>query len=522
MKGSVCIRVGVLVLATALAVGPCASDAAAATAPSEVSAVSITSAHVDRAITSLDALTTSIMRRSGVPGVAIAVVRDGTIVYAKGFGVRKVGTHEMVDPNTVFQLASVSKSLASTIVAGAVGAGKVKWTDPIANYIPGFTLKDPWVGSHVTIEDMFAHRSGLPDHAGDILEDIGFGRMQIIHKLALEPLDPFRVTYHYTNFGLTAGAQAAANAEHTTWEALSQRVLYGPLGMTHTSSRWSDYNKAVDKATLNVKVGNIWKASSRLPDEQSPAGGASSSVTDLAKWMVLEMGGGKYRGTQIINKQALLETQLPQIMSQGPSSPIARASFYGLGMNVSYDEAGRLRLAHSGAFALGAATAFEMLPSAKLGIVILTNGTPSGVPEAIAKSFFDMVEFGKVERDWYAGYTGLFAQMLGDRGELIGKRRPAHPERALPDAEYAGTYANAYFGPATVVASSKGLSMVLGPAHKTYALEHWSGDTFAFNPGGENGTGLSAVKFAPAQRGHAATLWVELFDESGLGTFTKR
>lgn len=515
------VRVAAGAICVALGAGPCAAGAAAAPSPSEMSAVPITSAHIDRAIASLDALTAAIMRRSGVPGVAIAVVRDGKVVYAKGFGVRKIGTHEKVDADTVFQLASVSKSLASTVVAGAVGAGAVKWSDPVAKYIPGFTLADPWVGSHVTIADMFAHRSGLPDHAGDLLEDLGYSRMQIIGKLALEPLDPFRITYHYTNFGLTAGAQAVANAEHTTWEALSQRLLYGPLGMTHTSSRWSDYNRAADKATLHVKFGRTWRVSSREPDAQSPAGGASSSVTDLAKWMILEMADGRYRGKQLIGREALLETQLPLMISGVPSAPSARAAFYGLGIGVGYDETGRLRLSHSGAFAMGAATAFEMLPAAKLGIVILTNGTPMGVPESIVKSFFNVVELGKVERDWYALYAGAFAQMLADRGELVGKSRPAHPSPALPDTEYAGTYGNAYYGAATVAATAKGLTLVLGPAHKTYALQHWNGDTFAFTPGGENATGVSAVTFVAAQRGHAQTMRIEYLDENGLGTFTK-
>jgi CubicO group peptidase (beta-lactamase class C family) len=488
--------------------------------PADSTAVVVTQAKIDRAVASLDAIVKDIQHRSGVPGIAVAVVHNGRVVYAKGFGLRRIGTNERVDANTVFELASVSKSLASTVVAGAVGRGRVKWTDPIAKYIPGFTLADPWVGSHVTIEDMFAHRSGLPDHAGDVLEDLGYTRMQILAKLALLPLEPFRITYAYTNFGLTAGAEAAARAEGTNWETLSQNILYGPLGMTSTSSRWADYNKRADRATLHVRVGNRWKVSSRDADAQSPAGGASSSVNDLSKWLILELAYGAYNGEQVIDKDALLQTQLPQIMSGRPPDPTGRASFYGLGMNVGYDEAGRLRLSHSGAFLMGAGTAFEMLPSEHLGIVILTNGTPSGVPESIAKSFYNIVEFGKIQRDWYVAYSPVFAQMLADRGELVGKIAPARPTPALPGAAYAGTYANNYFGPASVRSANGRLTLTLGPRHETYELKHWNANTFSFTPAGESGTGISAVTFAPAA-GTAATMLVEYLNENHLGTFTK-
>ena len=153
-----------------------------------------------------------------------------------------------------------SSALPEDSVAGAVGRGTVQWSDPVAKYLPGFTLSDPYVGTHVTIADMYAHRSGLPGQAGDLLEDLGYDRTAIIARLALEPLDPFRTVYHYANFGLTAGGEAVAKAAGTTWEDLSQDVLYGPRGMTSTSSRFSDYRKALNRALLHVRVGSRWLA----------------------------------------------------------------------------------------------------------------------------------------------------------------------------------------------------------------------------------------------------------------------
>ncbi len=487
--------------------------------PSAISATHITQANIHKAVASLAGFAQALQKKTGVPGIAIAVVRGDKVLYARGFGVRKIGTTLRVDANTVFQLASVSKSLASTVVAGAVGQGRVKWTDPVAKYLPGFTLSDPYVGSHLTIEDMFSHRSGLPDHAGDLLEDLGYSRADVLSRLALEPLDPFRITYHYTNFGLTAAAQAVANAEGMTWSALSQHILYGPLGMTSTSSRWSDYHNNANHATLAVKRNGMWINSSREPDAQSPAGGASSSVNDLAKWMMLELSEGKYHGKQIIDRAALLQTQQPLMLTK-PANPPNRGSFYGLGMGVSYDEAGFLRLSHSGAFESGAATTYAMLPAAHLGIVVLTNGEPMGVPEAIAMQFYDVVEFGKVQRDWPSLLFSAFAQLMAPTGDLVGKTPPAHPNPALPLDAYVGRYVNTYYGPATVTVKNGVLLLAIGKTGK-FTLRHWDGNAFSLQPSGENAPGLTSATFTPASTAHAAKLTIDYLNANGLGTFVR-
>lgn len=489
--------------------------------PSAASAISIPSGQIDRAVGALDGLADELLRKTGVPGMAVAVVHGGETVYARGFGVRRVGTAERVNQDTIFQLASVSKPLASTVVAGVVGRGVIKWSDPIVKYMPSFRLSDPYVGRHVTIADMFAHRSGLPDHAGDLLEDLGYDRTTILQRLALAPLDPFRITYHYTNFGLTAAAQAVADRMGATWEDLSQQVVYGPLGMTSTSSRNSDYEHARNRASLHVKVGQVWEARhTRNADAQSPAGGASSSVRDMANWLILQLAIGKYHGRQLIDQKALLATRVPQLVTGPIATPNSRASFYGLGLGVGYDEAGRLRLSHSGGFALGAATTIYMLPSENLGIVVLTNGMPIGVPETLAANFLDLAEFGKVQRDWFAAYAPFLAAMYVNPSELAGKVRPANPHTALPEAAYTGAYGNRFYGPAAVEIRNGRLVIVLGPLHTAFPLTHWDGNTFSYLPSGENAVGVSAVTFSIGNDGRAASFVMETLNAEGLGTFT--
>ena len=489
-------------------------------------APSLSQEQVDSALSSLDGLVTDAMDRTGVPGVAVAVVYRDQVVYSKGFGVREVGRPEPVDPDTVFQLASVSKPLASTVVAGVVGQGVVEWDQPAGRYDPSFALSDPYVTEHATIADLLSHRSGLHTGAGDLLEDLGFDRDYILSHLDQHPLDPFRSSYDYSNFGYTAGAEAAAVATGTSWEDLADQVLFEPLGMTETSYRHEDYEAAADRAAIHVPAGDgTWVARyTRDADAEAPAGGASSSVRDLAQWIRLQLGNGVYDGTQVIDPDALAVTRVPHSVSSPPASPDARAGFYGLGWNVSSDDQGRLQIGHSGAFDLGAATAVNMLPVEQLGIVTLTNGHPEGIPEAINAGFFDVAQHGQQTVDWLTFTSGIFAQIeQADAPETDWSQPPADPQPARDLAAYTGTYANAYYGPLTVTADGDRLSMTMGPAEAptTFPLTHHSGDVFTFESIGENGNGLAGALFTVDGGGTAASVRLDFYDREGLGTFTR-
>src|SRR5262245_20675173 len=252
----------------------------------------VTSGQVTRAIQELETIAQKKIQEGAVPGIAIAVVFQDGVVYAKGFGVRDVNTKESIDADTVFQLASVSKPIGSTVVAELVGEGKITWDSKLSALDPGFAMFDPWVTREITIRDMYAHRSGLPDHAGDLLEDL-------------------------------------------------------------------------------LVEGNWVQKFKRDPDAQSPTGGVSSSVNDVAKWVRLQLANGKFDRRQIVDEKALAETHHPHMLT-GFNPFTELPTFYGLGWNVGYDQQGRLRLNHSGAFDLGAATYVNLVASKQLGVVVLT------------------------------------------------------------------------------------------------------------------------------------------------------
>ena len=180
----------------------------------------VTKEQVGKAIAEIEKLAQHQVDTNVVPGLAIAVVFQDQIVYAKGFGIREGGKPGKVDADTVFQLASVSKPIGATVVAALVSEGKISWDSKISALDPTFAMYDPWVTREITIRDLYAHRSGLPEHAGDLLEDVGYDRAQVLYRLRFQkPDSSFRAHYAYTNFGMTAAAVAAAKAAFPSWAA---------------------------------------------------------------------------------------------------------------------------------------------------------------------------------------------------------------------------------------------------------------------------------------------------------------
>jgi CubicO group peptidase (beta-lactamase class C family) len=420
----------------------------------------------------------------------------------------------------------VSKPIATSVIAGPVGDGTIAWDDPIAPDLAGFTMADPWVTERVTYQDLLSHQSGLPDHAGDLLEDLGYDFQTIIERQDQQPLDPFRATWKYTNMGFTAAGDAAANAAGTTWADLADQVLFEPLGMASTSYRFADFENAPNRAYGHVLVdadAKTWDAKYvRDADQQAPAGGASSSVDDMAKWVRMQLGAGAYEGTQVVDAEALQVTHQAHFTNGPAQAPAARNSAYGLGWNVSVDDAGRAKVGHSGAFALGAGTNVTLLPGEGLGIVVLANGAANGASETVVSQFFDFVEHGALTVDWWPFIASRFEAIMEEgRSEIDYANPPAGAAAAQPASTYVGTYSSPYYGPMEIVAEGDDLTLKVGrDLALSYPLTHFEGDTFWFETSGENAVGPSGVTFVVAG-GQASEATIEYLDRTGLGTFTR-
>ena len=533
--------------------------------PAAYSGLEVTEDRIEYAIGKVTDIVEEELEASDVPGAAVAVVHGGETVLAEGFGVRNTSTGEEVNPDTVFPMASVSKPVSATVVAAETAGGEVGWSTPVREYLPWFALSDPQVSEQVTVGDLFAHRSGLPDHAGDDLEDLGYERPAILHGLRHLPLEEFRTSYAYTNFGLTAGAEAVAQSADMPWAELARERIFDPLGMADTSYTYDELTERSNRAVGHVRSPDAAEGASddesvawtpadpaRDPDPQAPAGGLSSSVNDMARWMTMVLADGAGPGgEQVVPADALREALTPQVVSSPPHSSEDRAGSYGYGFNIGTTSSGRVEWSHSGAFSRGASTAILMLPALDLGIVTLTNAAPVGVPETINARFADYAQYGDPSLPWRELYGEAIGPLSDPVGDLVFDQPPADPEPAPPVEDLLGVYRNDYFGEIEIrevspqdgddsggegsggenqnqdqnqeddddnpAGTRRTLALAVGPGPELWPLVHWDGPVYAVSPEGENWPAGSrgSVTF----EGDEVT--VSLLDEAGEGTFTR-
>lgn len=507
-----------------LAVGLAAStvtEHAAADAKAVSTASPRTDQSVRSAIKELPAYIEQVMEQTGVPGIAVAVVHEDQLLYAQGFGVRSTETGAPVTPDTVFQIASVSKPLGATAVAAAISTGALSWDTPVAPFVSGFSLSDPTILPRVTIGDLYAHRSGLPGDYGNDLFLFGFNRDEILARGHLVPLSPFREAFSYSNFGLTVAGVAAAAATGRNWEKFSEDFIFSPLGMARSSYSYAAFRKMENTASLHQKVEGRWAAGSELNvDTQAPAGGANSSVLDLSRWMRMILSEGRFEGRRIVSEEALASMLAPQIKIVADTE--AGSSSYGFGMVVDINSHGKTSWIHSGDFSHGASTQIYLDPELELGIVTLTNGWPIGVPEAINATFVDLVRFGKPTREWLTVYSEELAADTEITSSIDGKKKPNQPKAASELNSYSGDFSSDYAGEASIIVEGHGLMLVFGPRGETrVSLHHWDGDVFYFNEFGMPEGFYTAVRFSRDDKGDISSFKVDMVS-SGLGVFNRK
>lgn len=506
-------RLDAIILALALG--------AMASIPRYADAGNATADRVNAAVPKIEAYAAKLIDSGEVPGLAIAVVFDDRIVDLRGFGVREAGKPEAVDADTIFQVASLSKPISAIVVAALVSAGKVDWNARIADLDPGFRLFDPYPTAELTVRDLFSHRSGLPGAAGNDIELIGYDRDAILHRLRLVPAESsFRSQYSYSNFGITEGGVAAAKAAGLSWEDAADAMLFRPLGMKSTSYRHADFLARADRAALHSWYQGKWQPlAKRDPDPQAPAGGASSSVRDMAEWVRLLLANGSYNGKPMIKPAALAPVFTP-LMTRGKNPVSDAESFYGLGWNVRFGRYG-LEWGHAGAFSQGARTVVSLLPEQHLGIVVLSNAFPTGVPEAVADTFFDLVMSDEPPKDWLtpwnASLKSLFEPAIAAAKATYGKP-PGGAMPPLPLAAYAGTYTNPYVGDAIFAEANGRLEVRLGPDGKTVRpLTPFNRDVFVYYPFAEAPDFPVPITFRIGAEDKASEVFIENLDEVGFG-----
>ena len=417
-----------------------------------------------------------------VPGLAIAIVHNDSVVLARGYGVRHIGTPDRVDPHTIFAIGSNTKAFTATAIAMMVDSGRMHWDDRATQYLPGFQLYDPWVTREITVRDLLSHRSGL-GRRGDLLwYGSPYSRAEILRRIRyLPPNSSFRSQFGYSNIMVLAAGQALAAAAGTSWDDVIAQRIFTPLGMTSSSTSIAAFSRETDVATPHSIDKGIARAIPwRNVDNIGPAGSINSTVTDMAQWIRLQLGNGTYAGRQLVSARSLRETHSPQTIISSPHdslTPSTHFALYGMGW-VLEDYRGREIIWHNGGID-GMLSEVRLVPEAHLGIVILSNAEGHNLNPALMYRIIDAY-LGAPARDWSALYLARFkraqaAQEAAEQKMLAARVTGTKP--SLPLADYVGTYADTMYGKATVALEHNALILRYGPAF-TGDLAHWNFDTF--------------------------------------------
>ena len=445
--------------------------------------------HVD--FPNLDAYIAKSMKNWNIPGLAIAIVKDDSVVFAKGFGVRTMGTHDSVDTHTLFAIASLSKAFTTASLGLLVDQKKLNWDDRVTDYVPYFQLYDPYATREMRVRDLLCHRSGLHTFGGDLIwYGTTYDRKEIIHRIRhLKPRYSFRATYGYQNIMLLTAGEIIPAITGRQWDDCIRDSIFVPLGMTETNTSVRAFEGQSDVATPHTTYhGALITIPYRNVDNVASAAAINSSVNDLAKWMRFWLRPPDTNGVGVLHLSSATRYELwtPQTIipiSQRATkiNPSRHFSTAALGW-FAFDYLGRKIMNHGGGMD-GMISNITLAPEERLGVVILTNSINS-LPPAIAYRVLDQY-LGAPERDWStenlermkAADSSMKAAQKKEAGERAKSSKPS-----LTPGEYAGTYRSEMYGDVRVAEEDGKLVVFFVPTPSFVGdLTHWQYNTFTID-----------------------------------------
>ena len=438
----------------------------------------------------LDAYVARVMRDFEVPGIALAVVQDGRVLLARGYGVRTLGNAAPVDAATLFGIASNTKAFTATALGLLVEEGKLQWDAPVINYLPWFQMYDPFVTRELTIRDLLVHRSGLGLGAGDLLwwPTSTYDRKEVARRLRyIKPVTSFRTAYAYDNVLYSVAGEVIETVSGQTWEDFVGTRILARVGMTGSSVRHSGAAAGGNVATPHAPVeGRVRPVAPFASDNTNPAGGINASATDIAKWMIVQLDSGRLGdGSRLFSQRTARElwSIVTPLRPGTPPPELAalRANFsgYALGFFVR-DYRGQKVVWHTGGLP-GYVSRISLIPDRKLGIAVLTNQESGEAFEAITWRLLDHF-LGASPTDWVAAYRTL--KLRGDSAVAAQERtaaaaRDTASRPSLPLTKYAGAYRDAWYGDIAIALENGKLVMRFTHTPSlTGDLEHFQYDTF--------------------------------------------
>lgn len=439
----------------------------------------------------LDTYVHEAMTQWKVPGLAIAVVKDGHVVVVRGYGVRELGKPGRVDADTLFDIASNTKAFTAAALGTLVTAGKIRWDDPVIKYVPGFRLDSPYVTAEITLRDLLSHRSGYCDPFA-MWYNSDDTTASIVSRLQYQQASfGLRAHFCYDNAMYMVASMFVPAATGETWNRYVATTLFAPLGMTRTVSTAAAVAAASNVATphgeVDGKVRVIEPYWSSNMDVFAAVGGINSSVSDMSHWLLMLLADGRYRGEKVLDPAIIHSMETPQSLVQTDSdlggwlntqTPDSQFYAYGLGVFMQ-DYAGHKLVWHAGDID-GMASSLALLPDEHLGVVVLSNMSGNRAPEGV---MFHVLQsyLGLPRRDVSAAmYT--YIQKGNAQSEAANRKLAAAgrtgAKAPLPLADYAGTYSDPFYGTARVAQEGGHLVLRFGNPMFVGDMEPWNGNTF--------------------------------------------
>ncbi len=420
-----------------------------------------------------------------VPGLAVAVVKDNQILLAKGYGVKQLGQPGAVDAETMFACASTTKAMTAVCMGILVDEGKVKWDDPVIQYLPDFQLYDPYVTRELRVRDLFLHNSGV-SNSDFLWSGMTLSPDEILRKMRLiKPSYPLRGGFAYQNVFYLAAGQVIEKVSGQPWEVFIRQRIFEPLRMSRTqptrAATAGDANQASPHYTIKETITVIPNMS---PDQVAPAGAVWSSIGDMSKWVRCMLDSSKYEGGRLLRPATFKELFRPQnlipINQFYPTWQLTKPNWttYALGW-FQHDYKGKKVNLHTGSLA-GAIAIHGQLPEANLGIYVFGNLDHAEIRHALMYKAFDLFALGG-NRDWSAELLKLYGDLEahGDQSKQdFEAKRVVNTRSSLPLQAYTGHYADPLYGELEITAEGNSkLVFMLNQVEKA-TLEHWHYDTF--------------------------------------------
>ncbi|MBM3285409.1 MAG: beta-lactamase family protein, partial [Candidatus Aminicenantes bacterium] len=397
----------------------------------------------------LDAEVARVMDTFEVPGIGLAIVKDGQVAVARGYGVRRPGEPGLVDGQTLFGIASNTKVFTAVALGLLVEEGKIAWDAPVIDYLPWFQMWDPYVTRELTIRDLLVHRSGLGLGAGDLLwwPPSTYTRKEIMQRLRfIKSATSFRSAYAYDNVLYLVAGEVIETISGLTWEDFVRQRILKKVGMATSDVRYSATANRGNVARTHARIeGAVRPVKPMDSDNTNPAGGINSNAEDMARWMLVLLNEGRLPdGSRLFSEKtarelATLVTPMP-IPAPPPELAALKANFrgYALGLNV-HDYRGKKVVTHTGGLP-GYVSKVTLLPELNLGITVLTN-QESG--EAFSSLTWHIVDhyLGVPATDWVDAYLKVRAQREARTAEAMEKAvsaRDAASKPSLALEKYAG------------------------------------------------------------------------------------